>query len=158
MVAFDRAPREKFPLTGEDDSRAQGHHVFNVKPRRRAESEPRQQLKLPALPKVHLKRERMRFRPAPLQVQVGGPDLFSALLEELPTREPHPLDKYRRPAPMPKAGRRIEDGDLTKITSRPYDRDDAMHQRRVACSTRRAAKQMSNHGGAAAGLQSSVLE
>ncbi|CAK0854738.1 unnamed protein product, partial [Prorocentrum cordatum] len=94
MVAFDRAPREKFPLTGEDDSRAQGHHVFNVKPRRRAESEPRQQLKLPALPKVHLKRERMRFRPAPLQVQVGGPDLFSALLEELPTREPHPLDKY----------------------------------------------------------------
>lgn len=150
-MAFGRAPRDQFHLTGSDDPFAPDYVKL---PPLRAPSKaakgdrgsgPQGKEQLPRMP---LKVTKMRYRPMSLtrELKDGGSALVGDLMESVEGSRAHPLDSFSKPAKLRYSGKqRVEDGEMAKITALPYNAEESVLERRLAYKGGKASK-LTNQG------------
>eukprot|EP00413_Alexandrium_margalefii_P019536 CAMPEP_0204526918 /NCGR_PEP_ID=MMETSP0661-20131031/8695_1 /ASSEMBLY_ACC=CAM_ASM_000606 /TAXON_ID=109239 /ORGANISM="Alexandrium margalefi, Strain AMGDE01CS-322" /LENGTH=180 /DNA_ID=CAMNT_0051532785 /DNA_START=115 /DNA_END=657 /DNA_ORIENTATION=- len=160
-MSFCRSARDRHHFTGSDDTRAPDYikpppalHTGRALRDAGRETLVARTLSVDRGPKkplsrVPLKTQKMRVRPAffAKEISLHGTANVSELLADASMgTEPHPLASYEKRSTMAYSGRQhVDDGALGKITSVPYDAEQAQLERRVALRGSQAS-QWANQG------------
>eukprot|EP00440_Ansanella_granifera_P040296 gb/GFBE01043708.1/.p1 GENE.gb/GFBE01043708.1/~~gb/GFBE01043708.1/.p1 ORF type:complete len:161 (+),score=29.71 gb/GFBE01043708.1/:1-483(+) len=146
-MSFSRAHRDEYHLTGSDNAAApdyvKGPPSRVQRDAARAAREAGQSVsRSQPLPKVPLKVEKPRYRTSTIAKELFSGEAAVIIGGYSSKAGDHPLSKFERPVPIKPTGRfRADDGELAKITSIPYNREDAMQERRVAVKGSRASQE-----------------
>eukprot|EP00747_Dinoflagellata_sp_TGD_P031638 gnl/TRDRNA2_/TRDRNA2_135444_c0_seq2.p1 gnl/TRDRNA2_/TRDRNA2_135444_c0~~gnl/TRDRNA2_/TRDRNA2_135444_c0_seq2.p1 ORF type:complete len:193 (+),score=21.71 gnl/TRDRNA2_/TRDRNA2_135444_c0_seq2:71-580(+) len=152
-MAFSRAARESYHLTGSDDPRAPDYVKPPLARSTRGESRGSMSARKPPLdpvPKVAKVTPRNSRRSNAMAKEFEDSsshmgDLLSDRSSSSGART-HPLDSFYKPNALKFSGRQhVDDGEMAKITALPYSIDDALVEKRLAQRSRIQTK-MANAG------------
>eukprot|EP00930_Biecheleria_cincta_P045885 TRINITY_DN31612_c0_g1_i1.p1 TRINITY_DN31612_c0_g1~~TRINITY_DN31612_c0_g1_i1.p1 ORF type:complete len:171 (-),score=12.93 TRINITY_DN31612_c0_g1_i1:125-589(-) len=143
-MSFSKADRDAFHFTGSDDATAPDY-VKHVPPRmQRNRSQPVAKSGRAPIPKMALRKDKPKYRNGAIAKEMFSSAGAFIMGESGPTKvSDHPLMNFQRPGSLKPTGRyRDYDGELAKITAIPYNRDNAVSERRIACKGNKAAHEL----------------
>eukprot|EP00927_Polykrikos_kofoidii_P077393 TRINITY_DN74332_c0_g1_i1.p1 TRINITY_DN74332_c0_g1~~TRINITY_DN74332_c0_g1_i1.p1 ORF type:complete len:163 (-),score=19.92 TRINITY_DN74332_c0_g1_i1:113-601(-) len=152
-MSFGKSARDQYHLTGSDNPRAPDYvKPHPAKTNRDAERKARADSCGPgrfrdALPRLPLKVVKPKYRSNTIarESQRSEIDLSMASRVGFDVDPMHPLRQFSKPAALKFSGRqRIDDGELAKITSIPYNAAESALERRVATRGAQACRSVND--------------